>query len=360
MKRILLITLFVLSTCAIYAQEYQIEGSGIVRRGSSCTYTLLKDGVPQTDVSWTLKVRHSFVTKNDYAYITPAANGKVKVTGTKAGGDVTLYAFPKGVSSDGYPIAFLKTVKVELNYSPYIYLSCGSSQPGSGALMPTAFIENGGDIEKMTVDWYRQDEPTRRAIKIINLWNYYSFELKAIATIEGKKYTLIRKIPVFNAQFSQKQDGPNLRLEVSGFKEAIAYEWQSTATMKLVSASNLPYALYKTTRTEPGPATGKVVVTVSGGLKYPFYAGCYMEQADIDQLNTKALISEPNLSVPTGTEPLVSVKVYSFNTGALVYEEKNAVDFNIKSTSLKDGIYIVVTTNKDGKVKSEKIVKTTN
>lgn len=358
MKRILLITLFVLSTCAIYAQEYQIEGSGIVRRGSSCTYTLLKDGVPQTDVSWALIENKRVIFENDYVSITPVANGKLRVAGKKTGRAVTIYAFPKGVVTS---YGFSKTVRVELDYSPYIYLSSGSCRPWSGAMMPTAFIENGGDIEKMTVDWYEDGILYGRGVfKIVNLSSDYSFELKAIATIEGKKYTLIRKIPVFNAQFSQVQDGPNLRLEVSGFKEAIAYEWQSTATMKLVSASNLPYALYKTTRTEPGPATGKVVVTVSGGLKYPFYAGCYMRQVDIDQLNTKALISEPNLSVPTGTEPLVSVKVYSFNTGALVYEEKNTVDFNIKNTSLKDGIYIVVTTNKDGKVKSEKIVKTTN
>lgn len=56
----------------------------------------------------------------------------------------------------------------------------------------------------------------------------------------------------------------------------------------------------------------------------------------------------------------VSIKVYTFNTGTLVYSEKNVIDFNIQNTTLKDGIYVVVTTDQNGETKSEKVVKTRN
>lgn len=362
MKRILLVVLFLLSIYGVYGQEFEIVGSGIVLPGSSCTYTLLKDGVPQTDVYWTFKERHSFVTQNDYAYIGPAGNGKMWVTGKKVG-EVVLYAFPRGVTSTSgdyeLPVAFIKTIKVAKNYSPYIYIST-TPLPFAGVEWATVFIEDGGDREKMVVDWYKNGEFAHRAHTIVNISNYNSFELKAIATINGRKYTLTRYIPIYNAEFKQKQDGINLRIDVNNFKEAIGYEWQSTPTMKLVSASNMPYALYKSIRTEPGPAKGKVIITVAGGAKYAYQAGCYIEQEDIDQANTKVLVSESNLSVLANPVSPVSVKVYSFNTGMLVYQEKNSIDFSIKNTSLSDGIYIVVTTNEKGEVKSEKIVKTKN
>ncbi|MFT4221437.1 T9SS type A sorting domain-containing protein [Dysgonomonas sp.] len=359
MKRILLVVLFLLSIYGVYGQEFEIVGSGIVLPGNSCTYTLLKDGVPQTNVFWTFKESHSFVTQNNYAYITPAGNGKTWVTGKKVG-EVILYAFPESAMNSDYPIAFTKIIKVQTSYSPYISVSSASCRPSAGAIMPTVFIEDAGDREKMTVDWYKDGEFAYRAHTIVNLNSDYSFELKAIATIGGKKYTLTRKIPVFNAEFLQKQDGANLKLEVNGFKEAIGYEWQSTPTMTLVSASNMPYALYKSSRMESGPAKGKVTITVSGGVKYTFYAGCYIDQKDINQMSTKVLVSESNLSVLANPVSPVSVKVYSFSTGMLVYQEKNSIDFKVKNTSLSDGIYIVVTTNEKGEVKSEKIVKTKN
>lgn len=56
----------------------------------------------------------------------------------------------------------------------------------------------------------------------------------------------------------------------------------------------------------------------------------------------------------------VSVKVYTFNTGTLVYSEKNVTGFNIQNTTLKDGIYIVVSTDQNGETKSEKVIKTKN
>ncbi len=56
----------------------------------------------------------------------------------------------------------------------------------------------------------------------------------------------------------------------------------------------------------------------------------------------------------------VTIKVYTFNTGTLVYSEKNVIDFNIQNTTLKEGIYVVVTTDQNGETKSEKVVKTRN
>ncbi|MDH6311150.1 hypothetical protein M2451_004047 [Dysgonomonas sp. PFB1-18] len=53
----------------------------------------------------------------------------------------------------------------------------------------------------------------------------------------------------------------------------------------------------------------------------------------------------------------VSIKVYNLNTGSLVYQKKNVVNFNIQSTELNDGIYIVETTDSEGNKTSEKVFK---
>lgn len=73
----------------------------------------------------------------------------------------------------------------------------------------------------------------------------------------------------------------------------------------------------------------------------------------------KSTPNQPTLSPATATTP-VSVKVYNFNSGTLMYSEKNVIDFNIRNTTLNDGIYIVVTIDQNGETKSEKIIKTRN
>ncbi|MBD8388220.1 hypothetical protein [Dysgonomonas sp. BGC7] len=53
----------------------------------------------------------------------------------------------------------------------------------------------------------------------------------------------------------------------------------------------------------------------------------------------------------------VSIRVFSFTTGLVLYQKKNVIDFNIQNTSLKEGIYIVETTDAAGKVTTEKVQK---
>lgn len=53
-----------------------------------------------------------------------------------------------------------------------------------------------------------------------------------------------------------------------------------------------------------------------------------------------------------------SVNIYNINTGFKVYGEKNPTDFNIESTNLDKGIYIIETTDETGKIKREKVMKT--
>lgn len=73
---------------------------------------------------------------------------------------------------------------------------------------------------------------------------------------------------------------------------------------------------------------------------------------DDPNLLTKSTAPEVNPSEP------VTVQIYSFTTGSLVYSQKNVMNFDIKNTTLKDDIYIVVTTDKNGESKSQKIMKT--
>lgn len=56
-------------------------------------------------------------------------------------------------------------------------------------------------------------------------------------------------------------------------------------------------------------------------------------------------------------EEPVTVKVYNSTTGSLLYTQKNVTNFDIQNTTLKDGIYIVVTTDANGETKSEKVMK---
>lgn len=53
----------------------------------------------------------------------------------------------------------------------------------------------------------------------------------------------------------------------------------------------------------------------------------------------------------------VSVRIYDFLNGKLVYQNKNEVSFNIQNTGLKDGFYIVEITDESGNKTSSKVYK---
>lgn len=53
-----------------------------------------------------------------------------------------------------------------------------------------------------------------------------------------------------------------------------------------------------------------------------------------------------------------SVRVYNLNSGQLVYSEREVTNFSIENTILGKGVYILETTNAEGKVTREKVMKT--
>ena len=59
----------------------------------------------------------------------------------------------------------------------------------------------------------------------------------------------------------------------------------------------------------------------------------------------------------TVTSSPVSIRVLSFTTGSVVYQQKNVINFNIQTTNLKGGIYIIETTDETGKISREKVRK---
>ncbi len=60
----------------------------------------------------------------------------------------------------------------------------------------------------------------------------------------------------------------------------------------------------------------------------------------------------------TGLFPAsVSIRIYSFPTGSLVYKENKAINFDIQNTTLNAGIYILETTDEEGNVTREKVMK---
>ena len=62
----------------------------------------------------------------------------------------------------------------------------------------------------------------------------------------------------------------------------------------------------------------------------------------------KSALSEPQ---PT------SIRIYSYPTGSLVYQKKNTISFDIQSTNLGEGIYILEMTDQQGNVTREKVMK---
>jgi len=64
-----------------------------------------------------------------------------------------------------------------------------------------------------------------------------------------------------------------------------------------------------------------------------------------------------SLKSATPVSSPLSIRVFNFTTGTLVHQEKNVMDFNIQNTALKEGIYVIETTDKDGKKTTEKIFK---
>ncbi len=62
---------------------------------------------------------------------------------------------------------------------------------------------------------------------------------------------------------------------------------------------------------------------------------------------------ESALSEPQPT----SIRIYSYLTGSLVYQKKNTISFDIQSTNLGEGIYILEMTDQQGNVTREKVMK---
>ena len=51
------------------------------------------------------------------------------------------------------------------------------------------------------------------------------------------------------------------------------------------------------------------------------------------------------------------IRIFSFSTGQIVYQEKKTVDFKIENTTLKQGIYIVESTDENGNITRTKVMK---
>jgi len=66
---------------------------------------------------------------------------------------------------------------------------------------------------------------------------------------------------------------------------------------------------------------------------------------------------EKSGTVSDVTTTPVSIRIYNFNTGSVVYQKKNVVNFNIQDTGLNDGIYIVETIDSKGNRTSNKVFK---
>ena len=64
-----------------------------------------------------------------------------------------------------------------------------------------------------------------------------------------------------------------------------------------------------------------------------------------------------SLSLRSGIEIGYNIKIYSFTTGQIVYQEKKAVDFKIENTNLHSGVYIIEKTDSYGNITKIKVKK---
>lgn len=67
---------------------------------------------------------------------------------------------------------------------------------------------------------------------------------------------------------------------------------------------------------------------------------------------------DPGLRSAVAPEPQpTNIRIYSYPTGSIVYQKKNTVNFDIQSTNLGEGIYILEMTDQEGNVTREKVMK---
>lgn len=62
-------------------------------------------------------------------------------------------------------------------------------------------------------------------------------------------------------------------------------------------------------------------------------------------------------STTIGEESPKSIKIYSINTGSLMYTEKGIINFNIENVPLNKGVYLIESVDDKGNVVREKVVK---
>lgn len=94
-----------------------------------------------------------------------------------------------------------------------------------------------------------------------------------------------------------------------------------------------------------GTATFKATVIANGNT----YNLTESVEVSYPSYNSSASSTE---SIPT------AINIYSFPAGAKVHTTKKPIEFNIESTHLKKGIYIIETIDSNGQVTREKVAKT--
>jgi len=130
-----------------------------------------------------------------------------------------------------------------------------------------------------------------------------------------------------------------------------------------ITTSNATYARTNYT-SEIDPRTGLPLPARSADLYYWAENRCGWSQNPtyfrINFKNPPILKSQVEVLKPLTIDPSspVSIKIHSFSSGELVYQNKKAINFNINETNLKKGIYIVTTTDDKGNITQDKIMKT--
>ncbi len=102
--------------------------------------------------------------------------------------------------------------------------------------------------------------------------------------------------------------------------------------------------------------------SMAGPIKYIIKATeCDLNGNPINSGGGGGVITPPDDFIPmsrSSVEPQpTSIRIYSYPTGSLVYQKKNTISFDIQSTNLGEGIYILEMTDQQGNVTREKVMK---
>lgn len=134
------------------------------------------------------------------------------------------------------------------------------------------------------------------------------------------------------------------------------YTWEGVHNASIIGNPSGAYARIKTASI-PINTTAPFMINVSATNR------CGTAPIEAPKLytidNTNSLPGDkPTLKSTVNESAPVSVKVYSFTTGKLVYKKDNEINFDINNTTLKKGIYIINITDQEGNTIQEKIMKT--